>query len=241
LSRRSLLRGGAAVSGGLVVAGIATACGSSGTSSAGSSTTTAQPADNADQALKRLQAGNRRFVEGRLGHPRRDDVRRAELAEHQTPFAVILGCADSRVPPEILFDEGIGDLFPVRVAGNTAADDIVVGSIEYAAAVLGSVLVVVLGHEGCGAVKATIDLVTKGRRPPGHIPAVLEPIVPSVDAVKGQPADEVLDAATRENVRRTTALLQSSEPVLAGLVKSGKLGVVGAEYVLKTGAVQFIT
>ena len=239
ISRRSLLRGGAGLSGGLVVAGVATSCRSSAKGSATLPAVSAPPR-NADQAMARLRAGNKRFVEGKLVHPGRDTVRRAEVAEHQAPFAVVLGCSDSRVPPEIVFDEGIGDLFPVRVAGNTAADDIVLGSVEYAAAVLNTVLVVVLGHENCGAVKATIELVTKGKRPPGHLASLLEPIAPAVEAVKDQPPDQLLDAAIAENVRRTTSLLKASQPVLAGLVAEGKVGVVGAEYHLHSGAVQVI-
>jgi carbonic anhydrase len=195
---------------------------------------------NGDDAVRRLQAGNERFVQGRLLHPGRDDVRRAEQAEGQTPFAVVLGCADSRVPPEIVFDEGIGDLFPVRVAGNTAVDDIVLGSIEYSAVVLKSVLIVVLGHEECGAVKAAIDLVTKGKTPPGHIAGVVQPIVPAVEAVRNQPASELLNAATRENILHQVELLKSSEPLLAGLVKSGTLKVVGAEYALHSGRVDLV-
>jgi carbonic anhydrase len=185
-------------------------------------------------------AGNKRFVEGHLDHPRRDDVQRAEQAEGQTPYAIILGCADSRVPPEIVFDEGLGDLFSVRVAGNTSPADIVLGSVEYGAAVLNCKLIVVLGHQECGAVKAAIDQVTKGKAVPGHIPGVVDPIVPAVQAVQTTPADQLLEAATRENVRRTVAQLQSSQPVLAPLVQGGKLKVVGAEYELHTGQVQLV-
>jgi carbonic anhydrase len=195
---------------------------------------------NGDEAWNRLMAGNQRFVSGKLSHPNRDAFRRAEQAEHQTPFAIVLGCADSRVPPEIVFDEGIGDLFLVRVAGNTAADDTILGSIEYGAAVLKCVLIVVLGHEECGAVKATVDLVTKGKTAPGHIGSVLQPIVPAVEAIRGKDADPV-QAAIRENVRRQVALLQASQPVLAGLVQGAKLKVVGAEYDITTGIVERIT
>jgi len=240
VSRRSLLRTGIAVCGGIAVAGVAGACGDSSSSTSSASATTT-PVSNPDQALTRLLDGNGRFVTGKLVHPGRDDVRRAEQAEGQTPFAVIVGCSDSRVPPEIIFDEGIGDLFPVRVAGNTAADDIVVGSIEYAVAVLNCVLVLVLGHEECGAIKATIDLVTKGKQVPGHISGVVQPIVPAVEAVKSTPADQLLDAAIRENVRRTVAHLQSSTPILADAVQSGKLKVAGAEYALHSGKVALVT
>jgi len=237
LSRRSFL----GVSAALLAAGAASACGASGSSSSGTATTVPTvPARNGDEAVRRLLAGNGRFVKGRPLHPGRDSVRRAEQAEGQTPFAVVLGCADSRVPPEIVFDEGIGDLFPVRVAGNTAVDDIVLGSIEYSAAVLKSVVIVVLGHEECGAVKAAVDLVTKGKTAPGHIASFVQPIVPAVEAVRSQPAADLVNAAIRENVRRQVELLKSSQPLLAGLVQSGAVKVVGAEYALHSGKVDLV-
>jgi len=224
------------------VGGVAAACSDSKSSSAGSSSTTVTttPVNNPDDAVSRLLAGNKRFVDGHLDHPRRDDKQRAEQAEGQTPFAIILGCADSRVPPEIIFDEGLGDLFSVRVAGNTSPADVVLGSIEYGAAVLNCKLVVVLGHGECGAVKAAIDQVTKSKSVPGHIGGVVDPIVPAVKAVQTTPADQLLDAAIKENVRRTVSQLQSSQPVLAPLVQSGQLKVVGAEYELHSGQVELV-
>src|SRR5205814_3282967 len=185
---------------------------------------------NPDQALELLLAGNKRFVSGKPENKKRDTVRRAQQAEGQTPYAIVLGCADSRVPPEIVFDEGIGDLFPVRVAGNTAADNTVLGSIEYGAAVLHCVLILVLGHESCGAVKAAVEKVTKGTTPPGHIDSFIQPIVPAVEAARARNEPDLLEAAIRENVKRQVELLQSSEPVLAGLVQGGKTKVIGAEY-----------
>jgi len=236
LSRRSFLNKGLVVSGGLAVAGLGVACGDSGSRSSGKATTTAPT--NGEDAWKLLQEGNARFVSGELAHPKRDFFRRAEQAEHQTPFAVILGCADSRVPPEIVFDEGIGDLFPVRVAGNTAADNTVLGSIEYGAAVLHCVLILVLGHESCGAVKAAVEKVTKGTTPPGHIDSVIQPIVPAVEAARTRNEPDLLEAAIRENVKRQVELLQSSQPVLAGLVQGGKTKVIGAEYDITSGHVE---
>lgn len=199
------------------------------------------PVTNGDEALQRLLAGNHRFVQGTTVNQGRDSVRRAELAEHQTPFAVILGCADSRVTPEVLFDDGIGDIFPVRVAGNTAAAPALVGSIEYGAAVLGSVLLMVLGHEGCGAVKATIDYVQKGTQQPGHVQAFLDPIVPAVQAVQAQPPGQLMEAAIQQNIRLQVQQLSASAPLLAPLVSSGKLKVVGAEYHLASGQVQLVS
>ncbi|HWC38001.1 MAG TPA: carbonic anhydrase, partial [Acidimicrobiales bacterium] len=186
-------------------------------------------------------AGNRRFVTGVPVNQGRDSVRRAAVAETQKPFAVILGCSDSRVPPEVLFDEGIGDVFPVRVAGNTANADSLVGSIEYSAVALGSVLLMVLGHEGCGAVKAAVATVTKGEQQPGHVQAFVNPIVPAVQAVQNQPSDQLVNAAIQQNIRLQVQQLSASQPLLAPLVSSGKLKVVGAEYQLASGQVQLVT
>jgi carbonic anhydrase len=225
----------------MAAAGTLGACTSSTTDpSAGASTTTLPVADG-EQALQRLMAGNRRFVTGVPVNQGRDSVRRAAVAEHQNPFAVILGCSDSRVLPEVVFDEGIGDLFLVRVAGNTANDPALLGSIEYSAGHLGSVLLVVLGHQGCGAVKATIDHVQKGAVEPGHIEAFVDPIIPAVQAVAGQPADQLVDAAIQQNVRLQVQQLSNSMPVLAPLVSAGKLKVVGAEYHLETGQVALVS
>jgi carbonic anhydrase len=151
----------------------------------------------------------------------------------------VLGCSDSRVPPEIVFDEGLGDLFLVRVAGNTAADPIVIGSVEYSATILGSVLLMVPGHDDCGAVKAAVGVATKGTTLPGDLGSVAQPILPAVEAVRSQPADAIVDAAIQENVRRAVASL-SAVPLLADLVAKNKLMIVGAEYRLKTGRVDLI-
>jgi len=175
-------------------------------------------------------------VKGNVRNPRRDDRRRSALAEGQAPFAAILGCADSRVPPEIIYDEGLGNLFVARIAGNTAADPIVAGSLEYSITQLGSVAIVVLGHERCGAVRAAIDVVTKGTQLPGDLPAVVAPIIPSVDAAvaAGTPSDELLDVVTKNNVDATVRAL-SDNPALAPLISEGKLKVVGQEYLLRSG------
>jgi carbonic anhydrase len=235
------MRSGLVGAGGLAAASALAACGSSSSSSSAATTTTV-PVTNGDQALQRLLAGNGRFVRGVPVNQGRDSVRRAEVAEHQTPFAVVLGCSDSRVTPEVLFDEGIGDLFLVRVAGNTATTEpALLGSIEYAAAVLGSVLLMVLGHEGCGAVKATIDHVQNGAQEPGHIEAFVDPIIPAVKAVQGQPPDQLMNAAIQQNIRMQVQQLSASTPLLAPLVSAGKLKVVGAEYHLASGQVQLVT
>ncbi len=156
------------------------------------------PAINGDEALKKLIGGNKFYVAGKSRHPHQTIERRTELAKGQNPFAVILGCSDSRVPPEILFDQGLGDLFVVRVAGNVV-DNAVQGSIEYAVEELGVPLIMVLGHERCGAVKAAVDVVEKGGELPGQIETIIDKIKPAVEKVKGKPGD-LLENAINENV-----------------------------------------
>jgi carbonic anhydrase len=234
-SRRAVLRG-LGVAAGTITAMSFAPSGVAGAIDGFEATPPPAPSLTPEAALARLAAGNRRFVAGRLRHPRRDGKRRAALAEGQEPFAVVLGCADSRVPPEVIYDEGLGDLFVARIAGNTAADPLVAGSIEYAITHLGSVAIVVLGHEQCGAVKAAIEVATKGTELPGDLPAVVAPIVPIVQEMvnAGTPADQLLDKVTKENVRRAVQTL-SSNSLLAGLVAQDKLAIVGREYLLKSG------
>lgn len=188
----------------------------------------------ADEALARLAEGNKRFVEMKLTHPDQDAARRTTLAKGQQPFAVVLGCSDSRVPPEVVFDQGLGDLFVIRVAGNVA-DDIGLASIEYAVEHTGSRLVVVLGHERCGALTAAV----KGGELPGHLPALMAALRPAVEKSKGA-ADDAVDAAVRANVELTAAQLRESKPVLAEMVEKGEIKIVGARYDLDTGAVEMI-
>jgi carbonic anhydrase len=239
VSRRSVLGSTLKLSGGLVAASAI------GAGALAESVGADVPAgrvpfpDTPDAALARLIAGNKRFVQGRERAPRRSTPRRIALAEGQTPFAAILTCADSRVPPEIIFDQGLGDLFVVRVAGNTASDPLVIGSLEYAVAVLGSVLIFVLGHTECGAVSAAIYQVDDGDVPPGDIGAVVDPIVPAVEAVAGTPKDDLLDAATDENIMMAQAQLRTV-PILAEAIAAGNLAVAGGEYQLETGKVQYL-
>jgi carbonic anhydrase len=188
----------------------------------------------ADEALTRLVEGNKRFVEMNLAHPDQDAGCRARLSKGQEPFAVILGCSDSRVPPEVVFDQGLGDLFVVRVAGNVA-DDLGIASIEYAVEHLGSRLIVVLGHERCGAVTAAV----KGGELPGHLPMLVAALKPAVDKAKDAAADAV-DATIVANVELTAAQLKASKPVLAELVEKGEIKIVGARYDLDTGAVELV-
>jgi carbonic anhydrase len=192
------------------------------------------PIMNAALAWEALLSGNRRYAHGAGHHPRQSPYRRAEVLPAQQPFAVIIGCSDSRVPPEIIFDCGLGDLFVVRTAGH-ALDDAGYASVQYVVEHLGVQLIVVLGHSGCGAVKAVIDRVEA----PGHLGILIARLRSAVDAAAGRPGDLLHNAVT-ENVGQTVAHLKTLEPVLADLVDSGKLSVVGAHYDLETGLVTLV-
>ncbi|HWP93170.1 MAG TPA: carbonic anhydrase [Thermodesulfobacteriota bacterium] len=196
------------------------------------------PTINGDEALQRLIEGNKLYASGRPGHPHQTEERRIEVASGQKPIAVVLGCSDSRVPPEVIFDQGLGDLFVVRVAGNIV-DSAVQGSIEYAVAELGVPLIVVLGHQRCGAVKATVEIVEKGGQLPGQIEAIADRIKPAVESVKHLPGD-ILNNSIKANVEMVVGQLKNSEPILAKRIKEGKLKVVGATYGLDNGIVNFL-
>lgn len=187
-----------------------------------------------DAVLKTLLTGNERFVAGTATRPHAGYARRAELTRGQHPIAAVVGCADSRVPPEILFDQGLGDLFVVRVAGNVAEPG-VIGSVEYAAEHLGTPLVVVLGHEGCGAVKSTLD----GAGEDGNLGSLVKDIRPAV-AAACQPAAPGCDAVHQGvhlNARAQARNLLARSPALQGLVAEGKVRVVVATYDLASGKV----
>ena len=186
------------------------------------------------EALQRLIDGNRRYIKQKSSHPNQAMERRREIVEGQNPFAVIIGCSDSRVPPEIIFDQGLGDLFVVRVAGNIL-DDVVLGSVEYAVEHLGVKLIVVLGHTKCGAVTAA----TKGGEPSGHTSSLMDAIKPAVERAKNQPGD-LLDNAIKSNVEITVSQLKSSKPILVEHIKTGKLQVIGAIYDLVSGVVDVL-
>lgn len=188
------------------------------------------PALSPDQALQILVAGNQKFVAAGASCARQSPARRAEVATAQHPVAVVVGCADSRVPPEAIFGQGIGDLFVVRVAGNIV-DDSVLGSIEYAVDHLGATLVVVLGHERCGAVEAAVSAATA----PAHVDSVVRRIRAAL-AGKKPPLDE----AVRINVAASVRDIAGSAPLLAPAVQQGHVKVVGARYDLDTGAVELL-
>jgi carbonic anhydrase len=194
-------------------------------------------ASAAEDPLARLVAGNKRFVAGKATHPNQGAQRRAALAAKQQPFASILSCADSRVPPEIVFDQGIGDLFVVRVAGNIAEVP-GIGSLEFAATALGVPLIVVLGHSRCGAVDAALKAAPGTDLSPG-LKSLVDAIRPAAQAAKDKPGDALANAI-RANVVQVVGQLKASQPTLAGLVTDGKVRVVGAHYDLGTGAVEIL-
>jgi carbonic anhydrase len=187
-----------------------------------------------DAALKKLLAGNARYAAGNVAHPHQSEARRAEVAKGQKPFAVVAACSDSRTSPELVFDQGLGDVFVTRLAGSIV-DDAALGSIEYAVDHLGSSLIVVLGHERCGAVTAAFE----GGKVPGKIGAFVKPILPAVKAVKKSDHPTV-DAAIDENARRTAAGLTGRSSILADRVKAGTLKIVAAYYDLDTGRVRLV-
>lgn len=186
------------------------------------------------QALQQLLDGNQRFANRKRQNPNQDLSRLTEVAQQQTPFAAILSCADSRVPAEIIFDQGIGDLFVVRVAGNIATTE-EIASQEFGTLVLGARVLMVLGHKRCGAVKAAIQ----GGEFPGLIGSLVYAIKPAVDASKGQPGDP-LENAIKMNVKLQVKQLLIS-PVISNLVQQDKLKLVGCYYDLDTGKVSLLT
>ena len=220
------------------------------------------PLISAAEAISRLKEGNSRFIAGNMQHPHETSderayiakhsyenpgvisfgmtseqaaKRRAELTNSQHPFAIILSCSDSRVPPEMVFDEGLGDLFIVRVAGNVLNDE-GLGSIEFAVDALAARLILLLGHQSCGAVDAAIKTVAAKGKAPGHIQSLVTAIKPVVDSTpKGD-----LDTMIKANVKHVVDALRSSTPILKARVDSGDVQVVGGYYTLDTGAVTFL-
>jgi carbonic anhydrase len=202
-----------------------------------------KPLSRSAESLKKLMEGNRRYIENRRDpeKARRDEARRVEVAEGQEPFAVIFTCADSRVIPEVIFNKGIGDLFVIRVAGNFVTDRCfgILGSIEYAVEFLHAPLVMVLGHERCGAVKAAVNLVKKKRRPPGNIGIIADEIRPVMKDIEDQPGD-LLHNAVLANVKLNASRLSKFSTVIDKHVKNGTTKIVGADYDLDTGIVSLV-
>lgn len=205
----------------------------------------AEPAGNksrADEVLAKLMAGNERFDQGKLQHPRRSPEDFQSVAKAQFPGAVVVACADSRVSPELMFDAGVGDLFVVRVAGNVVdgAGVTVKGSIEYAVAELHVPLIIVLGHSNCGAVKSAVAHVDHKDSLPGAINGLVELIKPAVVRAQNEKGD-IYANATRENVSLGVEKLKNLQPILAPAVKAGTVKIVGGVYDLHTGQVELLS
>jgi carbonic anhydrase len=190
-----------------------------------------------DAALERLMKGNSRYIDGLTA---RHDFKheREPLSQGQNPFAAVLSCADSRIAPELCFDTARGDVFVCRVAGNFANDDIV-ASLEFTVAVLNTPLIMVLGHDACGAVDATIKSIKDGTTLPGHLPSLVAALKPAVDAVKDKPGDMLVNAI-RSNVALNVDKLKAAAPILKAAVDDKKIRVVGGVYELKTGRVALL-
>ncbi|NDJ24675.1 carbonic anhydrase [Nostoc sp. B(2019)] len=228
VSRRGLLKFGAgAIGTGVVAAGI-------GSNLIAPEQASAKNDITPEKALQELLDGNDRFVKRKRRNPNQGYTRLLEVAKGQNPYASILGCADSRVPSEIIFDQGLGDLFVCRVAGNIATPE-EIGSLEFGSLVLGTKVIMVMGHERCGAVDAAI----KGAQVPGQIGSLLEAIKPSVEISKKQSGDK-LENACKANILAQVQKLKSS-PVLSELIKTEKLKIVGGYYDLDTGRINLVS
>lgn len=189
--------------------------------------------NNPDEAIAQLKEGNARFINDQSAHPNRDDNRKIIQAKKQTPFASIMGCSDSRVPAEIIFDQGLGDLFIVRTAGQAPATASF-GSLEFSVAVLGVKVIVVLGHEKCGAVAGAIGTA----KLPGHIEDLVNIIRPGIKQYIGKP--DKLEEAGKANVLSEVEALKTLDPILSQYVKEGKIKIIPAYYHLETGQVEFL-
>jgi carbonic anhydrase len=231
--RRALLAGGLAVG----------AAGLAAPSAASASTAippVATPTPTTPRAaLRQLLAGNHRFVTGHPRHPHQTVAYLHELAAGQHPFLVTLGCADSRVPPELLFDQGLGDIFDNRVAGN-AVDDMLLGSIEYAVEHFTPPVLMVLGHERCGAVTATVEAIESGAPVPGHIATIVAALRPIIEPVLAEPGDKVENGVVANVKAQCRALVETSD-IVREKVEAGTLAVVGARYDLDTGRVTLVS
>jgi carbonic anhydrase len=230
-SRRVMLRFFSAVAAGLALAGPASA-------KEDKKLPKPQNVVSPDASLELLMKGNKRYVEG---DSRRHDFKREReaLVGGQNPYAGILSCADSRIAPEYAFDSGRGDLFVCRVAGNFANND-TIASMEYAVAMLGTPLIVVLGHDSCGAVDATIKSLKYNTTLPGHLPSLVTGLTPAVNTVSGKAGDQ-LGNAIRQNVIDNVAKLKSATPILSSAVEERKLKIVGGIYRLGNGRVEMIS
>lgn len=195
-----------------------------------------------EQAWSKLRSGNARFMKGDVAHPDQDAGRRAELSHSQHPFAVIFGCSDSRVAAEIIFDQGLGDTFVVRTAGHVL-DTTIIGSIEYGVDLLGTPLVVVLGHDNCGAVAAAVHTLATGEQAAGFVRAVVDRVIPSIVNITSNGsnlADLDPDTLRREHVRHTVEMLHAYSAGLRTAIEEGRTAIVGVEYALADGQARLV-
>ena len=236
-SRRAILRSVGALTMGLTLASAGNAWARQAKGAKAKAVPKPQNVLSPDEALDRLMKGNARYVDG---VSRRHDFKseREALAGGQNPYASILSCADSRIAPEYAFDAVRGDLFVCRVAGNFANAD-TIASLEYGNAVLNSALILVLGHDSCGAIEATIKSLKDNTTLPGHLPSLVTALAPAVKAVSQKPGD-VADNAVRQNVIDNVAALKSATPILSAAVEQKKLKVVGGIYRLKDGRIDMV-
>ena len=190
------------------------------------------------RALGLLVAGNRRWVSGRVRHPHQSIARREQLTHSQHPFATVFSCIDSRVPPELVFDRGLGDLAVIRTGAQVLDHDIVLGSVEFATGLLHTPLILVMGHQRCGAVKSAIDSIESGNPAPGHISSVVDALHPAYTAAKDLAGDQ-LENTIRAQTQLTVKAL-NTDPLIRNLVDQRKLRIHGAYYSLDTGAVTII-
>jgi carbonic anhydrase len=192
------------------------------------------------EALRLLMEGNQRWVAGQLEHPNQSIERRLEVAPHQDPFAVVFSCIDSRVPPEIVFDRGVGDLFVIRTGAQALDELVVLGSVEFGPNGYRSArLIFVLGHQGCGAITAAIKSIESGVPAPGHIQAVVDALRPAYDVAVSQPGDDLVEKMVRAQVILTVQRLQNDQ-LIADLMKNDGLWIVGGRYDLTSGQVEII-
>jgi carbonic anhydrase len=235
MSRRGFV---GAAGGGLLAAGLAgSGLVGGGVAAAGEQ---AGGAPGPRAALRLLMAGNRRWVAGRAAHPHQSVARRQHVAGHQDPFAMVVSCIDSRVPPELVFDRGLGDLFVIRTGAQVLDGGVVLGSIEFGPVNYAATrLLLVLGHQRCGAVAAAIKVITGGGRAPGHIQAVVNALRPAYRAAAGQPGD-LLDNMIRAQTRLAVQAL-TRDRLLRQLIAADGLMIVGGHYLLDSGQVQLIT
>jgi len=234
ITRREFLQ----VAGAAAAATTLAACGGANLPAPTAPAATPEPSSpTADQALALLKDGNARYVAAKMARPNQSTDRRASLSAGQKPFAIIFSCVDSRVPPELAFDRGLGDLFVIRTAGHVI-DHAALGSIQYGVEHLHVPLIMVMGHEKCGAVSATIETIEAKTHAEGDVEALVQAIQPAVEKSKNQAGDK-LDNAVKANTLLTVEALKANE-ILSSEVKKGKLVIVGARYDLDTGMVEMV-